>query len=130
MIGLLFWKAHSATSTICFFVGIMVVVLLGMRSINKKFIGTYMLAALVLIVVAELVFGISAHLSEALGRGSELSGRTKIWAAVRILTPILLVFYIIAMDYPRIRALKPQSSSAFAGVEKTKQLAYAEEEYR
>ncbi|HEU0048720.1 MAG TPA: hypothetical protein VFQ43_14080, partial [Nitrososphaera sp.] len=51
-------------------------------------------------------------------------------AAFRILTPILLVFYIIAMDYPRIRALKPQSSSAFAGVEKTKQLAYAEEEYR
>jgi exopolysaccharide production protein ExoQ len=82
MIGWLFWKSHSATSIICFFVGIMVVVLLGMRSVNKKFIGTYMLAALVLIVAAELEFGISAHVSEALGRGSELSGRTKIWAAV------------------------------------------------
>ena len=45
MIGWLFWKAHSATSIICFFVAITVVVLVGMRSINKNFIGTYMLAA-------------------------------------------------------------------------------------
>ena len=56
------------------------VVFVGIRFINKKFIGTYMLAALVLIAVAELTFGLSGHLSEALGRGSELSGRKELWA--------------------------------------------------
>ena len=76
----LFSKAHSATSTICLFVAILMVVFVGIRSINKNFIGTYMLAALVLIAAAELAFGISGRLSEALGRGSDLSGRTGLWA--------------------------------------------------
>jgi len=45
-------------------------------------IGTYMLAALVLLAVAEVAFGISGHMSESLGRGSELSGRTGLWTAL------------------------------------------------
>src|SRR5205814_7004313 len=73
-------QAHSATSLICLFVGVLIVLFVGIRSINKNFIGTYMLAALVLIAAAELAFGISGRLSEALGRGSGLSGRTELWA--------------------------------------------------
>jgi len=76
----LFRQAHSATSLICLFVGVLIVLFVGIRSINKNFIGTYMLAALVLIAAAELAFGISGRLSEALGRGSGLSGRTELWA--------------------------------------------------
>ena len=56
------------------------VVFVGNRLINKKFIGTYLLAALVLIAIAELTFGFSVRMSEALGRGSTLSGRTELWA--------------------------------------------------
>jgi exopolysaccharide production protein ExoQ len=72
-------RAHSATSTICLFVGILMVVFISFRFVNKNFIGTYMLAALVLIAAAELTFGLSGHLSEALDRGSELSGRGELW---------------------------------------------------
>jgi O-antigen ligase len=79
-ISWLFSQAHSATSFISFLIGAVMVVLVGIRSINKNFIGTYMLAALVLLAGAELTFGISGGLSEALGRGSELSGRTLLWA--------------------------------------------------
>ena len=71
----LFSQAHSATSFISLIVGILVVVFVGIRSVNKNFIGTYMLAALVLLVAAELAFGISGRLSETLGRGSELVGK-------------------------------------------------------
>ena len=78
----LFSQAHSATSFISLFVGILVVVFVGIRSINKNLIGTYMLAALVLLVAAELAFGISGHLSESLGRGSGLTGRTVLWTAL------------------------------------------------
>jgi len=51
------------------------------RSI-KNFIGTYVLAALVLLAAAELEFGISGRLSEGLGRGSNLTGRTVLWENV------------------------------------------------
>jgi exopolysaccharide production protein ExoQ len=72
-------QAHSATSLTSLIVGIVVVVFVGRRFVNKNFIGTYLLAALVLVTVAELTFGISGSYSEALGRGSGLSGRTLIW---------------------------------------------------
>jgi O-antigen ligase len=74
--------AHSATSTLCLFVAILMVVFVGIRSINKNFIGTYVLAALVLLAAAELAFGISGRLSESLGRGSGLTGRTELWERV------------------------------------------------
>jgi exopolysaccharide production protein ExoQ len=84
LIGILYLLglSHSATSTICLLVAILIVVFVGIRSINKNSIGTYMLAALVLLGAAELAFGISGHLSEALGRGSTLTGRQEIWSVV------------------------------------------------
>jgi O-antigen ligase len=87
----LFSQAHSATSFISFLIGAVMVVLVGIRSINKNFIGTYMLAGIVILAGAELTFGISGGLSEALGRGSELSGRTLLWARLLALhtNPIL-----------------------------------------
>jgi exopolysaccharide production protein ExoQ len=75
----LFSQAHSATSFISFLIGALVVVFVGIRSINKNRIGTYMLAGIVLVAAAELAFGISGELSEALNRGSGLSGRTELW---------------------------------------------------
>jgi len=75
----LFSQAHSATSFTCVIVGAVVLVLVGSRFINKNLIGTYLLGALVLLVAAELAFGISGRMSENLGRGSELSGRTELW---------------------------------------------------
>ena len=73
LIGILYLLrlSHSATSTICLFVAILIVVFVGIRPTIKNFIGTYTLAALVLIVAAELAFGISGRLSESLGRGSD-----------------------------------------------------------
>ena len=78
----LFSQAHSATSFTSLFIGVLIVVFVGIRSINKNFIGTYLLAALVLLAAAELAFGISGRFSEALGRGSGLSGRTVLWTGL------------------------------------------------
>jgi exopolysaccharide production protein ExoQ len=82
LIGILYLLrlAHSATATICLLVAILIVVFVGIRPTIKNFIGTYTLAALVLLVAAELAFGISGRLSESLGRGSNLTGRTDLWA--------------------------------------------------
>jgi exopolysaccharide production protein ExoQ len=75
----LFLQAHSATSFISFVIGILVVIFVGIRPTNRNFIGTYLVTALLLLIIAELAFGISGHLSEALGRGSGLSGRKELW---------------------------------------------------
>ena len=72
-------KAHSATATICLLVAILIVVFIGIRPTIKNFIGMYMLAALVLLVAAELAFGNSGRLSASLGRGTDLTGRTELW---------------------------------------------------
>jgi exopolysaccharide production protein ExoQ len=78
----LFSQAHSATALTSLFIGALVVVFVGIRSVNKNLIGTYLLTALVLVVAAELAFGISGRFSETLGRGSTMSGRTDLWAAL------------------------------------------------
>jgi len=78
----LFSQAHSATSLTCLVIGILVVLFVGIRFINKNLIGTYMLVALVLLVMAEMMFGISSHFSESLGRGSDLSDRTPLWTSL------------------------------------------------
>jgi exopolysaccharide production protein ExoQ len=80
MISWLLRTSHSALSTISLLLAILIVVFVGIRSINKNFIGTYILTALVLVAAAELAFGISGDVSEALGRGSHMSGRTEIWS--------------------------------------------------
>jgi exopolysaccharide production protein ExoQ len=77
-----FSQAHSATSLTCLLIGGVVVVFVGMRSVNKNLIGAYLVVALVLVVAAELAFGISGRFSESLGRDSTLTGRTTLWTAL------------------------------------------------
>ena len=78
----LFSQAHSATSSTTLIVGILLVVFVGSRRINKNFIGTYLLVALVLFAAAELTFGISARFSESLGRGSDFTDRKLLWTSL------------------------------------------------
>jgi len=78
----LFSEAHSATSFISLIAGVLAVVFVGIRSINKNFIGTYLLAALVLLAVAEVTFGLSGRMSESLGRGSDMTGRGGLWTSL------------------------------------------------
>jgi len=72
-------RAHSATASISLLIGALIVMFVGIRFINKNFIGTYLLAALVLVAAAQLEFGILGGLSESLGRESSMSGRTVLW---------------------------------------------------
>ena len=81
LIGILYLLrlSHSATAVICLLLAILIVVFVGIHPKIKNFILTYMLAGLVLIAAAELEFDISTRLSESLGRGSTMTGRTDLW---------------------------------------------------
>jgi O-antigen ligase len=79
MVWWLLLKAHSSTSLGSLVLGILAIVLLGLRSVNKKSIGMYVLAGIVILLVAEATFGISSILIQSLGRDPTLTGRTELW---------------------------------------------------
>jgi exopolysaccharide production protein ExoQ len=79
MIWWLFSMAHSATSLVSLFIGGLMLLFVGMRSVNKNFVGSYILAGIVLFAVAEITFGFSRYLVAALGKDPTLTGRTELW---------------------------------------------------
>src|SRR5437763_12735475 len=68
MIFWLLWKANSATSFVAFVLGALVMTLLGRRFVNRRRIGTYALAAMVFITIAELNFGLFSGLLKLVGQ--------------------------------------------------------------
>jgi O-antigen ligase len=53
---------------------------LGLRGVRKENIGTYFIAALVIVGVSEYLFNISDMFLDLLGRDRTLTDRTKVWA--------------------------------------------------
>jgi len=79
MIWWLFVRANSSTSLGSLIVGGSTLLFLGMRFVNKRFIGTYMLAGIAIFAAAETAFGVSDIFIAKLGRDPTLTGRTELW---------------------------------------------------
>jgi exopolysaccharide production protein ExoQ len=75
--------ANSATSTACFALGSMLILVTGLRMIRIQPARVHMVClAIVLTGGIALLFGGESLATSALGRNSNLTGRTDIWAAV------------------------------------------------
>ena len=79
MIWWLLFRADSSTSLISLLVGMVIVALLGLRSVNKRLISLYLLLAVVTLVVGEVTVGISGHLVDLTGHSTTLAGRRELW---------------------------------------------------
>jgi exopolysaccharide production protein ExoQ len=85
MIGLLLMtayllrKAHSATSWVALLLSLLTMVLLGFRSVNKKVIGVYVVAAVVVCIVAQLTFDVYGQFVDVSGHESTIEGRGRLW---------------------------------------------------
>ena len=79
MIAWLLRKSHDATATLCLLIAIAVILGLERRWVNKNLIGTYVLLALVALLVAEFAFGIVERVGNLTGHQSTLMGRTELW---------------------------------------------------
>jgi exopolysaccharide production protein ExoQ len=79
MISYLFHMAHSATALVCLLVGVMVMLSLGRRWMDKRLIGVYALLAAIVLLAAQLLFGISAYAVELLHKDPTLTDRTILW---------------------------------------------------
>jgi len=82
MICWLLLKAHSATSLVSLTIGVLVVIFLGSKIVNKQFIGAYFAVGILICVVAEMGFGVSAEVIRALGKDPTLTDRTAVWQDV------------------------------------------------
>lgn len=81
-LGMTWWllsMAQSETALVSLVIGITMLLFLGSRSVNKRNIGAYLVAGIVIFVIAELAFGLSGHVIEFLGRDATLTDRTKVW---------------------------------------------------
>ena len=83
--GLNWWllmKASSATSLAMMVLGMVVILVVGLRSVNKRYVGAYLVTAILLFAATEPFLGIYATVVKGLGRNLTLTGRTELWAAV------------------------------------------------
>jgi exopolysaccharide production protein ExoQ len=82
MTGWLLLQASSATSLTALLVGMFTIGLVGLRSVNKRLIGTYAAVGILAFAVAEPVFGIYGNVVQLLGRNLTLTDRTDLWQEV------------------------------------------------
>ena len=79
----LFWMAQCSTGKACFILGSFLIVASNLRAIRKRPKRVHVLCLTILLVAGgTLLFGGQAEVVNALGRQSNMSGRTDIWAAV------------------------------------------------
>lgn len=72
-------EAHSMTSLVAFMLGTGLMLFLGVRWIDKRRIGAWLLTGTAAFVVVGLTFGLVADFIHLLGRNETLTGRTQIW---------------------------------------------------
>lgn len=81
MIGWLLHMANSSTSLATLVIGVATMCVLGMRIVSKRFIGTYVIVAILVAIGAELSFDVYAKVLDLLGEDATLTDRTEIWEA-------------------------------------------------
>ena len=79
LIAYLLRKAHSMTPTLSLLIGIFVMLAIGLRFVNKRVIGVYIVLSAVTLIVAELGFGIFDWVVELTGHVSTIEGRENLW---------------------------------------------------
>jgi exopolysaccharide production protein ExoQ len=71
--------AQSSTSSVSLVLSASILWVLGLRSINKRLIGTYLVVAVIAIVIAQGVFGVYEHFLHFLHKNPTLTDRTLLW---------------------------------------------------
>jgi exopolysaccharide production protein ExoQ len=78
----LLMEASSATSLAMMILGIIVIWVVGLKFVNKRYVGAYLVTAILLFAATEPFLGIYATVVKGLGRDLTLTGRTDLWVAV------------------------------------------------
>ncbi|CAN5659779.1 O-antigen ligase family protein [soil metagenome] len=108
VIAWLLRRANSATSLLTLVAGVGIMLLTGLRLVNKRLMGTYVITAVVTLAVAELAFGILGHIVESTGHSATLSGREELWGELLKIdtSPIFGTGFESFWLGPRLQALQ------------------------
>lgn len=79
MVGYLLRKAHSATAAFSLVFGALIILLLGLRRVNKRSIGLYAVVGVVLLSIGQVMFDIFGMLVAFSGHVSTIEGRAELW---------------------------------------------------
>jgi len=82
MIAWLLLMADSQTPLVCLVAAVVILAFLGISAVNKRYIGTYLTAAVLTFIVAELLGDVYASTLRLLGRNPTLTDRTDLWQEV------------------------------------------------
>jgi exopolysaccharide production protein ExoQ len=91
MIAYLLRKAHCATCSVTLLIAITLTILLGRQWVNKRQVLAYAGSAVVILAVAELMFGIYGHVVNLTGHETTIAGRAELWRKL-LAVPINPVF--------------------------------------
>jgi O-antigen ligase len=75
----LFSHAHSSTSFLSCLLAIMLVLFLEVPRVNKRLIGTYLVAGVILLMFAQLTFDVWGKFLHLIGKDATLTDRTLLW---------------------------------------------------
>jgi O-antigen ligase len=93
-LAMIFWLlkvAQSSTSIVSLGIAMTMVLFLGLRFVNRKRVGVYVVTGIVVIILAEATFGIYSQALQFLGKDPTLTDRTLLWHEV-LKIPINPVF--------------------------------------
>jgi exopolysaccharide production protein ExoQ len=79
IIGYCLRKAHSSTSTISFLLAALIMVCLGLRFVNKRQVGLYVLGGAILFALAQVTFDVYGSIVDLTGHGATIEGRGRLW---------------------------------------------------
>jgi exopolysaccharide production protein ExoQ len=79
MIGYLLKHAHSATATISLIIGTVIIVLLGLRFIDKRLVGGYAVAGLTLFIIMQTTLDVFNSIVGLSGHGTTFQTRVVLW---------------------------------------------------
>jgi hypothetical protein len=85
MIWWLLIMSNSKTSLMCLIVGVIVVVMLGFKSV-KRHLGSYICIGSVILLILQMSFNVTESLILSLGKDLTLTGRNEVWAEVLEMT--------------------------------------------
>lgn len=79
LIGYCLKRSNSSTSMLTFLFSLFVMLCLGLRSLDKRSIGVYVLGALLFVTSAQLLFDVYGSVVDLTGHGSTIEGRGRLW---------------------------------------------------
>ena len=79
MAGYCLKKAHSATNVLSLLISVLIMMGLGLRFVNKRLIGTYILAGIVVFFAAQQMFDVYGGIVALSGHDDTIEGRGRLW---------------------------------------------------